>query len=162
LIDPDAAMRDAEPGEPPGASRAAFGLDPALNDTGTSHLSVVDADGNAVSFTTTIEGAFGSGVFAEGFLLNNQLTDFSFRAVDAEGRPIAHRLEANKRPRSTISPIVAFDSEGKLFATLGSPGGNRIILYVVKALIGLIDWELDAQAAVDLPNFGSTGRTTQL
>ena len=162
LIDTENAMGAATPGEPPGADRAAYGLDPALNDTGTSHLSVIDADGNAVSFTTTIEGAFGSGVFAQGFLLNNQLTDFSFRPIDAEGRAIANRVEGGKRPRSTMSPIVAFDEKGQLFATLGSPGGNRIILYVVKTLIGLIDWELDAQSAIDLPNFGSTGRTTQL
>ena len=162
LIDADAAMGRAEPGEPPGADRAAFGLDSELNDTGTSHLSVIDADGNAVAFTSTIEGAFGSGTFAEGFLLNNQLTDFSFRPADESGRPVANRVEGNKRPRSTMSPIVAFDQNGKLFATLGSPGGNRIILYVVKTLVGLIDWELDAQAAIDLPNFGSTGRATQL
>ena len=162
LIDPDRAMERAEPGEPPGADRATLGLDPSLDATGTSHLSVIDADGHTVSLTTTIEGAFGSGVFAAGFLLNNQLTDFSFRPSDAEGRPIANRVEGGKRPRSTMAPIVMFDPDGKLFATLGSPGGDRIILYVVKALIGLVDWELDAQAAVDLPNFGSTGETMQL
>lgn len=162
LIDPDAAMDDAEPGEPPGAKRADLGLDPGLTEAGTSHLSVVDAEGNAVSFTTTIEGAFGSGVFTQGFLLNNELTDFSFRPADANGRPIANRVEGSKRPRSTMSPVIVFDKDGKLFAALGSPGGSRIVLYVVKALIGLIDWKLDAQAAVDLPNFGSTGRTTQL
>ena len=162
LIDPNQAMERAEPGEPPGADRAALGLDPALDATGTSHLSVVDAEGNTVSFTTTIEGAFGSGVFAAGFLLNNQLTDFSFRPADAEGRAIANRVEGGKRPRSTMAPIVMFDADGNLFAALGSPGGDRIILYVVKALIGLIDWELDAQAAIDLPNFGSTGQTLEL
>lgn len=162
LIDLDTAMPDAEPGTPPGADRAALGADPSLKETGTSHLSVVDAEGNAVAFTTTIEGAFGSGVFAEGFLLNNELTDFSFRPTDAEGRPVANRVEGGKRPRSTMSPIVAFDSEGKLFAALGSPGGSRIVLFVTKALIGLIDWQLDAQAAVALPNFGSTGRATEI
>ena len=162
LIDPDRAMERAEPGEPPGADRAALGLDPSLDATGTSHLSVIDADGHTVSLTTTIEGAFGSGVFAAGFLLNNQLTDFSFRPSDATGLAIANRVEGGKRPRSTMAPIVMFDPDGNLFATLGSPGGDRIILYVVKALIGLVDWELDAQAAIDLPNFGSTGETMQL
>ena len=162
LIDTGRTMERAEPGDPPGADRAALGLDPSLGATGTSHLSVIDADGNTVSLTTTIEGAFGSGVFAAGFLLNNQLTDFSFRAVDAERRQIANRVEGSKRPRSTMAPIVMFDADGNLFAALGSPGGDRIILYVVKALIGLIDWELDAQAAVGLPNFGSTGETMQL
>ena len=162
LIDPDRAMERAEPGDPPGADRAALGLDPSLDATGTSHLSVIDADGHTVSLTTTIEGAFGSGVYAAGFLLNNQLTDFSFRPSDAEGRPIANRVEGGKRPRSTMAPIVMFDADGNLFAALGSPGGDRIILYVVKTLIGLIDWELDAQAAIDLPNFGSTGETLQL
>lgn len=162
LIDADRAMERAGPGEPPGADRAALGLDPSLDATGTSHLSVIDADGHTVSLTTTIEGAFGSGIFAAGFLLNNQLTDFSFRPVDAEGRAIANRVEGGKRPRSTMAPIVVFDADGNLFATLGSPGGDRIILYVVKALIGLIDWELDAQAAIDLPNFGSTGEAMQL
>ncbi|WP_244438632.1 gamma-glutamyltransferase [Hyphomicrobium nitrativorans] len=162
LIDPDRAMERAEPGDPPGADRAALGLDPSLDATGTSHLSVIDAEGHTVSLTTTIEGAFGSGVYAAGFLLNNQLTDFSFRPSDAEGRPIANRVEGGKRPRSTMAPIVMFDADGNLFATLGSPGGDRIILYVVKTLIGLVDWELDAQAAIDLPNFGSTGEAMQL
>lgn len=162
LIDPAKAMTSAEPGEPPATDKRAFGIDATRENVGTSHLSVIDADGNAVALTTTIEGPFGSGLFASGFLLNNQLTDFSFRPEDASGRPIANRVDAGKRPRSSMTPTIVFDEKGDLFAALGSPGGSRIILFVMKTLVGLIDWKLDAQAAVDLPNFGSTGRTLEL
>lgn len=162
LIDPAKAMARAEPGQPPDADKHAFGIDATQENIGTSHLSVIDADGNTVSLTTTIEGAFGSGVFANGFLLNNQLTDFSFRYEDDAGRPIANRVEGGKRPRSTMAPTIVFDEKGDVFASLGSPGGGRIILFVMKSLVGLIDWKLDAQAAIDLPNFGSTGKAVEL
>lgn len=162
LINPERAMAGAEPGDPPATEKHAFGTDATLERAGTSHLSVVDADGNAAAFTTTIEGPFGSGLYAAGFLLNNELTDFSFRPEDAEGRPIANRVEPGKRPRSSMSPTIVFNENGAMFATVGSPGGSRIILFVTKALIGLIDWRLDAQAAIDLPNFGSTGRGVEL
>jgi len=162
LIDAEKAMARAEAGLPPDAEKRAFGLDGTVERSGTSHLSVVDADGNTVSMTTTIEGAFGSGLFASGFLLNNQLTDFAFKPDDADGRPVANRVEAAKRPRSSMAPTIVFDEAGEPFATLGSPGGSRIILYVVKALVGLIDWKLDAQEAVSLPNFGSTGKAVEL
>jgi gamma-glutamyltranspeptidase/glutathione hydrolase len=162
LIVPGRAMPRAEPGTPPNAEKRAFGRDATQERAGTSHLSIIDADGNAVAFTTTIEGPFGSGLMAAGFLLNNELTDFSFRPEDAEGRPVANRVEGGKRPRSSMSPTMVFDKNGELFAALGSPGGSRIILFVVKTLVGLIDWELDAQAAVDLPNFGSTGQSLEL
>lgn len=162
LIDPAKAMTRAEPGEPPGADRRAFGADATRESVGTSHLSIIDADGNTVSLTTTIEGAFGSGLWANGFLLNNQLTDFSFRPEDETGRAIANRVEGGKRPRSSMTPTIVFDGKGEVFAALGSPGGSRIILYVLKTLIGLIDWQLDAQAAIDLPNFGSTGGALEL
>lgn len=162
LIDPAKAMAKAEPGLPPDADKRAFGIDATQENVGTSHLSVVDAEGNTVSLTTTIEGAFGSGVFAGGFLLNNQLTDFSFRPADESGTPIANRVEGGKRPRSTMAPTIVFDEKENVFATLGSPGGSRIILFVMKSLVGLIDWKLDAQAAIDLPNFGSTGKAVEL
>jgi gamma-glutamyltranspeptidase/glutathione hydrolase len=162
LIDPAKAMAKAEPGLPPDADKRAFGIDATQENVGTSHLSVVDAEGNTVSLTTTIEGAFGSGVFAGGFLLNNQLTDFSFRPEDESGTPIANRVEGGKRPRSTMAPTIVFDEKENVFATLGSPGGSRIILFVMKSLVGLIDWKLDAQAAIDLPNFGSTGKAVEL
>lgn len=160
LIDPVRAMAHAEPGNP--GKHASFGIDATIERAGTSHLSVIDADGNAVAFTTTIEGPFGSGLYAAGFLLNNELTDFSFRPTDGEGRPIANRVEGGKRPRSSMAPTIVFDGKGEFFASLGSPGGSRIILFVTKALIGLIDWRLDAQAAIDLPNFGSTGKALEL
>jgi gamma-glutamyltranspeptidase / glutathione hydrolase len=162
LIDAAKSMPPPEPGTPPGIEKRAFGIDATLERAGTSHISVVDPQGNAVAMTTTIEGAFGSGMFAAGFLLNNELTDFSFAHTDTSGALIANRVEGGKRPRSTMAPILVFDDKGQLFATLGSPGGSRIILYVVKTLVALIDWKLDAQAAIDLPNFGSTGETLEL
>ncbi len=145
----------AAPGLPPGASEKRAGIDATNEIAGTTHLSVVDAAGNAVALTSSIEAGFGSGLMAEGFLLNNQLTDFSFRTHDGEGRPIANAPEPGKRPRSSMAPTIVLDPNGQLFAVLGSPGGSRIPLYVMKSLIGLIDWKLDAQAAADLPNFGS-------
>lgn len=145
----------AEPGLPPGSSEKRAGSDATTEIAGTTHLSVVDAAGNAVALTSTIEAGFGSGLMAEGFLLNNQLTDFSFRTHDADGRPIANAPEPGKRPRSSMAPTIVLDPSGRLFAVLGSPGGSRIPLYVMKSLIGLIDWKLDAQSAADLPNFGS-------
>ncbi|WP_334149312.1 gamma-glutamyltransferase [Hyphomicrobium sp.] len=162
LIDPAKAMRRAEPGMPPGSEKNPPGIDATVERNGTSHVSVVDAAGNAVALTTTIEGPFGSGLFAAGFLLNNQLTDFSFQPLDETGRPIANRVEGGKRPRSSMAPTIVFDEKGAFFAALGSPGGNRIILFVTKALIGLIDWRLDAQAASSLPNFGSMGGAVEL
>jgi gamma-glutamyltranspeptidase/glutathione hydrolase len=162
LIDPAKAMAHAAPGDPAGTEKRTFGIDATLERTGTSHLSVIDSEGNAAAFTTTIEGPFGSGLYAAGFLLNNELTDFSFRPADAEGRPVANRVEPGKRPRSSMSPTIVFDEAGEVLAVLGSPGGSRIILFVTKALIGLIDWQLDAQAAIDLPNFGSTGQALEL
>jgi gamma-glutamyltranspeptidase/glutathione hydrolase len=157
LIDPMSAMPPPPPGLPPGLSERGFGIDATAETTGTSHISVIDADGNAVSMTTTIEGVFGSGVMAAGFLLNNELTDFSFLPADAEGRPIANRVEGGKRPRSTMSPTIVFDETGGVFAVAGSPGGGRIIMFVTKALIALMDWKLDAYEASALPNFGSMG-----
>ena len=157
LIDADRAMPRPAPGRPPGLPQHAFGIDATLESTGTSHISIIDADGNAVSMTTTIESVFGSRVLAAGFLLNNELTDFSFRPVDRDGRPIANAVGPNRRPRSSMAPTIVFDEAGNVKAVLGSPGGSRIILYVVKALVALIDWELDAQEAAALVNFGSRG-----
>jgi gamma-glutamyltranspeptidase/glutathione hydrolase len=154
IVQGKAAPR-AEPGIPPGLVEKRTGIDATYEIAGTTHLSVVDAAGNAVALTSSIEAGFGSGLMAEGFLLNNQLTDFSFRTHDAEGRPIANAPEPGKRPRSSMSPTIVLDPAGQLFAVLGSPGGSRIPLYVMKSLIGLIDWRLDAQAAADLTNFGS-------
>ncbi|CAN1722901.1 gamma-glutamyltranspeptidase / glutathione hydrolase [Hyphomicrobium sp. 1Nfss2.1] len=162
LIKPDSAATKPAPGEPPGLKRQSFGVDATIERSGTSHISVIDDAGNALSMTTTIEGAFGSHNWAAGFLLNNQLTDFSFVPVDADGRPAANAVGPGKRPRSSMAPTIVFDTERHVTAVLGSPGGSRIILYVLKTLIGLIDWGLDAQQAADLLNFGSQGSVLEL
>jgi len=157
LIDPLKTMEAVKPGVPPGLKQQSFGRDATHERPGTSQISIIDDDGNALAMTTTIEGAFGSHNWAAGFLLNNELTDFSFRPTDAEGRPVANAVGPGKRPRSSMSPTIVFDAKGKVFAVLGSPGGSRIILYVVKTLIALIDWGMNAQEAADLLNFGSRG-----
>ena len=114
----------------------------------TSHISVVDADGNAVSFTSSVEGPFGAHVMVDGFLLNNQLTDFAFLPAK-RGRAAANRVEPGKRPRSSMSPTLVFDRKSnRLLAVVGSPGGSSIIGYVAQALVGLIDWQLDPYVAI--------------
>jgi gamma-glutamyltranspeptidase/glutathione hydrolase len=157
LIDLSTAMPRPHAGNPQQQSWRALGEDATVEASGTSHVSIRDAAGNMLAMTSTIEAAFGSRLWAAGFLLNNELTDFSFRPVDAGGRPLANALAPGKRPRSSMAPTIVLDATGKAWATLGSPGGSRIILYVVKALVGLIDWKLDAQAATALMNFGSRG-----
>jgi gamma-glutamyltranspeptidase/glutathione hydrolase len=127
----------------------------------TSQISILDADGNAVSFTTSIEGAFGSRLFVDGFLLNNQLTDFAFQP-QRDGRPVANRVEPGKRPRSSMAPTMVFDAEDRLVLVVGSPGGASIIPYVAKAVIAVLDWNLDPQTAVDLPNLGNRNGATEL
>jgi gamma-glutamyltranspeptidase/glutathione hydrolase len=160
LISPHRAMGRAEPGDPP-ENHGLFGSDTDIEQPGTTHISVIDAQGNVAAMTSSIERAFGSGLMVGGFLLNNQLTDFSFRPADREGRPIANRVEAGKRPRSSMAPTVVFDGGAPVIVT-GSPGGSRIIPYVLKSLIGVIDWGLDAQEAVSLPNFASRGGPLEL
>ncbi len=155
LIDTTYTMRHAEPGKPPGVRRGAFGRDGTIENSGTTHISIIDKAGNAVAMTTTIESAFGSGLMAGGFLLNNELTDFAFLPADSKGRLVANRVEGGKRPRSSMSPTIIFDGAGKVRMVLGSPGGTRIILYVLKAIIAHLDWGQDAQGAVSLPAFGS-------
>ncbi len=154
-IDADKAKPKAEAGTPPGLNGRRAGLDASVESVGTSHVSIIDARGNAVALTTTIENGFGSRIMVGGFLLNNQLTDFSFRPKDATGTAAANAVAPGKRPRSSMAPTVIFDPQGRVKAVIGSPGGSRIILYVAKAVIGIVDWKLDAQAAADLPNFGS-------
>ena len=157
LINPRLAMGAAPPGEPPAAMRHTLGLDASVERPGTSHFSIVDRDGNVLAVTTSIEGAFGSRLWAGGFLLNNELTDFAFRPTDQAGRPLANAVASGKRPRSSMAPTIVFDERDRPIAVLGSSGGTRIILYVVKTLVALIDWKLDAQAATGLMNFGSRG-----
>jgi gamma-glutamyltranspeptidase / glutathione hydrolase len=146
----------------PGKRAELFGDDATIESVGTSHISIVDSSGNAVSMTTTIEAGFGSRLFAGGFLLNNEMTDFSFRPTDDQGRAIANAVAPGKRPRSSMAPTLVFDAAGDLKAVVGSPGGSRIILYVVKALVGLIDWQLDPQTASGLVNFGSRGGAMEI
>jgi gamma-glutamyltranspeptidase/glutathione hydrolase len=157
LIDPQRAADKPKAGEPPGLKRQSFGVDATVERSGTSHISIIDAAGNAVSMTTTIEGGFGSHNWAAGFLLNNELTDFSFVPVDAVGQPVANAVAPGKRPRSSMAPTIVFDTQRNVEAVLGSPGGSRIILYVLKTLVALLGWGLDAQQAADLTNFGSQG-----
>ncbi len=155
------SMGVAKPGEPP-ATALALGTDTSPELPSTSHISIVDADGNAISMTTTIEDAFGSRQMVRGFLLNNQLTDFSFDAADANG-PIANRVQPGKRPRSSMAPTLVFDkASGKLVLSTGSPGGSAIINYVGKVLVGTLDWGLNVQQAISLPNFGSRNGPTEL
>ncbi|HUL07427.1 MAG TPA: gamma-glutamyltransferase [Candidatus Acidoferrum sp.] len=134
---------------------------PQVEPVSTSQISIVDGEGNAVSFTTTIEGPFGSRLFVDGFLLNNELTDFSFRP-ERDGQPVANRVEPGKRPRSSMAPTMVFDKDGRLLLVLGSPGGASIIPFVAKTLIATLDWGLDPQAAADLPNFGNRNGATEL
>lgn len=154
LIRMDRSLGVAPVGQPAGAPLAS-GMDASLNLPSTSHLSVVDRDGHAVSMTTSIENGFGSLQMVGGFLLNNQLTDFSLRPADASG-PVANRVEPGKRPRSSMAPTVVLNAHtGELEAVVGSPGGSAIIQYVSQALVGLLDWRLDMQQAVSLPHFGA-------
>jgi gamma-glutamyltranspeptidase/glutathione hydrolase len=127
----------------------------------TSHLSIVDDDGDALAMTTTIEDAFGSRQMVDGFLLNNQLTDFSF-APEENGKPVANRVEAGKRPRSSMTPTLVFDRERRLVMVIGSVLGSSIINHVGKTIVAAFDWGLDIQAAIDLPNFGSRGGPTEI
>lgn len=154
------AMARAEAGEP-AAVRQAWAPQAEQLERGTSHISVVDAQGHAVAMTTSVESAFGNRVMSDGgtglaggFMLNNQLTDFSLNPTGADGRPVANRVEAHKRPRSSMAPTLVFDPEGRLVMVAGSPGGPVIIHYVAKVLTGALAWGLPLQQAVDLPNFG--------
>jgi len=156
----DESMGRADPGTP-GEDFSMMGMMGMQPERGTSHISVVDREGNAVSMTTTIESAFGSRVMSDGgtglsggFHLNNELTDFSLVPFDEGGNPIANRVEAGKQPRSSMSPTLVFDREtGELVASLGSPGGAAIIHYTAKVLLGMFEWDLNPQQAIDLPNF---------
>ena len=141
------------PGEPPGARR---GRDATVEPAGTSHFVIVDRAGNVASMTTSVESLFGSGRVVGGFVLNNQLTDFSFTATDA-GLPVANAVAPGKRPRSSMSPVIVLDRQGRVYAALGSPGGSAILAYNAKALIGLLAWGLPLQQAIDLPNLYARG-----
>lgn len=163
LIDPARSMGTARPGHFDAASARLGNAD--TPEHGTTHFSIVDAYGNAVSMTSTVESSMGSFHMVGGFLLSNQLTDFSAQPADAEGRPVANRVQPGKRPRSTMAPTLVFrgHAPGDLLMVTGSPGGGAIIQYVLKTLIGVLDWGLDAQQATSLNDFGAgNSRTTQI
>ncbi len=155
------SMGIAKPGQPAGI-QVAYAPDRSPLRISTSQVVAVDDQGGAVSMTTTVEAAFGSHVMVQGFLLNNQMTDFSF-IPEENGQPVANRVQPGKRPRSAMAPTLVFDrNSGELLATVGSPGGSQIIEYVSKSLVAMLDWKLDPQAAISLPNFGSRNGATEL
>ncbi|KAF6689510.1 gamma-glutamyltransferase [Pseudomonas sp. EKM23D] len=155
------SMGVAKPGQPAGL-KVAYAPDRSPLRISTSQVVAVDDLGGAVSMTTTVEAAFGSHLMVQGFLLNNQMTDFSF-IPEENGQPVANRVQPGKRPRSSMAPTLVFDRQsGELLATVGSPGGSQIIEYVSKSLVAMLDWKLDPQAAINLPNFGSRNSATEL
>ncbi|MGE5795006.1 MAG: gamma-glutamyltransferase family protein, partial [Bacteroidota bacterium] len=160
LVAPDRSLRRAPAGQPPGARAAATDGMP-LELEATTHFSVVDGDGNAVASTASIEAMFGNRRFVRGFLLNNQLTDFAF-LPEQDGTAVANRVAGGKRPRSSMSPTMVFDADGRLVLVAGSPGGTAIINYVARVLVAVLDWEMDLQAALDAPHFGSRNGPTEL
>ena len=154
----------------PSGVKIAYAPMPDQPEYGTSHISIIDGSGNALSMTTTIEDAFGARQMVNrgkglsgGFLLNNELTDFSFAPTDAAGKPIANRVQPGKRPRSSMSPTLVFDkATGQVLMSAGSPGGALIIHYTAKTLYGTLNWGLNTQQAINLPNFAATGAPTLL
>ncbi|XXD96216.1 gamma-glutamyltransferase [Pseudomonas sp. Z3-8] len=155
------SMGIAKPGTPPGI-QVAYAPDRSPLRISTSQVVAADDQGGAVSMTTTVESAFGSHLMVQGFMLNNQMTDFSF-IPEENGQKVANRVEPGKRPRSSMAPTLIFDRQsGEFLAAIGSPGGSQIIEYVAKSVIGLLDWNLDPQAAINLPNFGSRNGATEL
>ncbi|MBH64402.1 MAG: gamma-glutamyltransferase [Alphaproteobacteria bacterium] len=161
LIDPRRSMGKANPGRINVREGRLRSPGRSLDLPSTTHFSIVDADGNAVSMTSSVENAFGSRLMVRGFMLNNQLTDFSFRPT-VDGRDVANKVEPGKRPRSSMSPALVFGPDGNLRFVLGSPGGSRIIAYVTKTIIGLVDWQLNPQEAVSLPHHVNRNGTTDL
>jgi len=159
LIDPDKDMGIAVAGMPQGA--LVQGEDSAIERPSTSHLAIIDGNGNAVSMTSSIENGFGSGLMVEGFILNNQLTDFSL-APKKNGQWVANRVQANKRPRSSMAPTMVFNKDNTLKLLVGSPGGSRIINYVAQTIIGVLDWQLNPQQAINLPKITNRNKITTL
>ncbi len=158
-LNPLRAINDPRPGNPRfGEPR---GSQPTQPEGGTAHLSVLDEQGNAVSMTTTVEGNFGAHIGVGGFVLNNELTDFSFRP-EIDGLPVANRVAGGKRPRSSMSPAMVFDPQGRLVAITGSPGGSRIIGYVAQSLVALLDWGMEPAAAAALPHVGPANNGVEL
>lgn len=164
LISREAANQNIEAGDPwayqEEQAAVLYGEDATLDDVGTTHFVIVDAEGNAVSMTSTVEGYFGSLRMAGGMVLNNQLTDFSFRYEDADGNPIANAVAPGKRPRSSMSPTIVLDENNDFLMAVGSPGGRNIISYVAKTVVSIMRWGLSPQEAINLPNM--VARTEQV
>ncbi|MEO8723852.1 MAG: gamma-glutamyltransferase family protein, partial [Sphingobium sp.] len=154
LISPTHARASYAPGTPPGARRRTLAVQREV--PGTTHFVAVDGNGDVVSMTSTVEGPFGSQLMANGYFLNNELTDFTF-APEKDSAPVANRVQAGKRPLSSMSPTIVYDAAGKPVLAIGSAGGKRIIMHVTKALIGMIDFGLSAQDAIALPNIFMDG-----
>jgi gamma-glutamyltranspeptidase/glutathione hydrolase len=161
LISPQRALGEVAPGEPLPAVAWEYAASPPQLRMSTSHLSIVDAFGDAVSMTTSVQSSFGSQLMVGGFLLNNQLTDFTYQPTMG-GLPVANRAEAGKRPLSSMSPTLVLGEDGRLRLVIGSPGGTRIIAFVAQALVGVLDWELDVQEAVSAPHFLATDGPLEL
>ena len=159
LINPKKDMGKAFAGEPEGAF--AFADNDSFELPSTSHIVVVDANGNAISMTSSIEMAFGSALMVNGFILNNQLTDFALSPM-RDGKWVANRVEGNKRPRSSMAPMMVFNPDGSLKLAIGSPGGSRIINYVAHTMIGILDWQLTPQEAINLPRVTNRNKVTTL
>jgi gamma-glutamyltranspeptidase / glutathione hydrolase len=159
LISADKALNKYEAGTPPGAEQRTAGISGEVN--GTTHFVATDKFGNVASMTSTIEGPFGSQLIANGYFLNNELTDFTFNPIK-NGAPVANAPAAGKRPLSSMSPTIVYGPDGKVKLALGSAGGKRIIMHVTKTLIGVLDWDLPAQAAIDLPNIYFAGEAVQV
>jgi gamma-glutamyltranspeptidase/glutathione hydrolase len=152
LIDPSLSMKHAKPGNLGDTRADAQGINVSVAYPCTSHFAIVDAKGNVVSMTTSVEAPFGSHLMAGGMILNNQLTDFSF-LPEEDGKPVANAVAPGKRPMSAMDPVIVFNKDGGFYAALGSPGGSRIIGYVTQSLIALLDWNMDMQSAINLPRF---------
>ena len=157
LIDPAATIEKPEAGKPKGAPLA-LAIGAPTEENGTTHFSVVDGQGNAISYTSTVEGAFGSGLYYRGFYLNNELTDFS-STPERGGRPVANRVEGKKRPRSSMAPTIVFDEKGEIILVIGAAGGPTIPVQVARSIIGVVDFGMTANEALGLPlimAFGSS------
>ena len=157
LIKKDSIISNPKKGEFKNINSSYLGIDSTSEQPSTTHLSIIDKYGNALALTSSIEFMFGSGLMASGFLLNNQMTDFSFYPKDKDGNLIANRPEGKKKPRSSMSPTLAFDSEGELRIILGSPGGSQIICYVAASLVRIIDLNISPEKITEQPNICNRG-----
>lgn len=162
LINLDQSPALIKAGKPPAWDGPLYEEGDSLERPGTSHISIIDQYGNALSMTTTIESAFGSHVMVGGFLLNNELTDFSFNPIGEDGKLVANMVEAGKRPRSSMSPTIVFDKTGAPVFVVGSAGGSRIIGYVLQRLIAVLDWGMDVDKALAMPHILARGETIEM